>query len=311
MKTVNEELCKECGGRCCMNGSCLYGPEDFKEISVANFLRLYEEGKIMFSYVPETSDEETGWLVRPAQIDTERIQINIFSGNSQCINLKKNGCEIKDYYHRPRGAKLLIPKKLSNHDYGEDCKSYYDANKALEDWKPFQYIIKDTVYHILAEKRRTTKEFLFDHEVCTKCGGRCCSSCGCAFSPKDFKEISFSFLKRIMDRGFVSIVPISHIQTGLKKDVLTLKVRNLGSDVIEFEAHIARPCILWDQKTGCFFDDNDRPYGGKSLAPTPNIGCIMGYSFRQRAIDWLPYQEILEKLGEFYYEKNIPFEGII
>lgn len=288
MKIVNEELCKECGGTCCMNGGCLYEPEDFKKISVANFLRLYEEGKIMFSYIPETRDAKSGWLIRPAQTNTKGIQINIFGDNSQCINLKKNCCEL-----------------------GEACKLYYDINKVLEDWKPFQYIIEDTAYHILSEKRRTTKEFMFDHEVCTKCGGRCCSSCGCAFSPNDFKEISFSNLRRIMDRGFISIVPISHIQTGLEKDVLTLKVRNLGSDIIEFEAHIARPCILWDQKTGCFFDDADRPYGGKALAPTPNIGCIMGYSFRQRAIDWLPYQELLVKLGEFYYEKNIPFKGMI
>lgn len=303
MKTVNEEYV----GRCCMSGSCLYAPGDLKEISVAYFLRLYEEGNIMFSYVPETCNEEFGWLIRPAQINTARIQTNIFVGNSQCIHFKEGDCEIKDHNHRPRGAKLLV----SNHDYGEGCKSYYGITKALEDWKPFQYIIEDTAYHILAEKRRTTKEFLFDHEVCTKCGGRCCRSCGCAFSPNDFNEISFSFLKRIMDRGFISIVLISHKQTGLEKDVLTLKVRNLGSDVIEFEAHIARPCILWDSKTGCFFDDDDRPYGGKALAPTPNIGCVMGYSFRQRAIDWLPYQEILVKLCEFYYEKDIPFKGMI
>lgn len=301
MKNVNEELCKECG-----SGSCIYGPEDFKEISVAYFLRLYAEGKIMFSYVPKIENEECGWLIRPAQINTTRIQTNFFVGNSQCIHFKEGVCEIKDHNHRIRGAKPSIPKKI-----GEGCKTYYGVTKALKDWKPFQYIIEDTAYHILAEKRRTTREFLFDHEVCTKCGGRCCSSCGCAFSPNDFRKISFNSLKQIMDRGFISIVPISHIQTGLEKDVLTLKVRNLGSDVIEFEAHIARPCILWDRKTGCFFDDDDRPYGGKALIPTPNIGCIMGYSFRQRAIDWLPYQEILVKLGEFYYEKNIPFKGII
>lgn len=307
MKNVNVEY----GVRCCMSGSCLYGPKDFKEISVAYSLRLYEKGEIMFSYVPETRNGKSGWLIRPAQINTERIQTNIFVGNSQCIHLKEGCCEIKDYYHRPRGAELLIPKKIPDYDYGEDCKSNYGVNKALEDWKPFQYIIQDTAYHILAEKRRTTKGIFFDHEVCTKCRGRCCSACGCAFSPKDFKEISFSSLKRIMDKGFISIVPISHIQTGLEKDVLTLKVRNLGSDVIEFEAHIARPCILWDPKTGCFFDDDNRPYGGKALVPTPNIGCIMGYSFRQRAIDWLPYQEILLKLGEFYYEKDVPFAGMI
>lgn len=89
MKFENNELCRECGGKCCQASSCLYAPEDFKEISIEHFLRLYNEGKIMFSRVSQLDGGTpfNQWLVKPAQVATPRIQTNIMVGNSPCIHL--------------------------------------------------------------------------------------------------------------------------------------------------------------------------------------------------------------------------------
>lgn len=331
MKFENNELCKECGGKCCKSSSCLYAPEDFKEISVEHFLRLYNEGKIMFSQVTKADGgmPYSHWLIKPAQIDTPRIQPNILIGNSPCINLTESGCKIKDFYHRPRGGKLLEPKLVEIENCKpcyisasepeqpsisfkvEECKSYYTIKEALIEWQPFSVIIEATVEHILAEERLKIKEFHFEHEVCKLCEGRCCKVSGCSFAPSDFKEISYSYLKKIINKGFISIIIVPDIQTGFEEDILALKVRNKGVRVCDLEVNIARPCILWEE-TGCSFEDSDRPYGGKALVPyLPGIGCKMGYSYRQWAEDWKPYQKILEELYDYFSLKDIEFNGII
>ena len=42
-------------------------------------------------------------------------------------------------------------------------------------------------------------------EICKGCGGECCQRCGCDFSPDDFQEISFEYLKQQMEKGYISI----------------------------------------------------------------------------------------------------------
>ena len=171
------------------------------------------------------------WLIKPAQIDTPRIQPNILIGNSPCINLTESGCKIKDFYHRPRGGKLLEPKLVEIENCKpcyisasepeqpsisfkvEECKSYYTIKEALIEWQPFSVIIEATVEHILAEERLKIKEFHFEHEVCKLCEGRCCKVSGCSFAPSDFKEISYSYLKKIINKGFISIIIVPDIQT--------------------------------------------------------------------------------------------------
>lgn len=74
--------------------------------------------------------------------------------------------------------------------------------------------------------------------------------------------------------------------------------------------NIASPCVLLEP-TGCFFDKEDRPYGGKALQPTPTTGCDIGYSFRQCATDWEPYQDIIRELYKFYEKKDVKFNGVI
>ena len=41
--------------------------------------------------------------------------------------------------------------------------------------------------------------------ICAECGGTCCKSCGCHFSPSDFEDLSFDGLKKELQKGYISI----------------------------------------------------------------------------------------------------------
>jgi len=59
---------------------------------------------------------------------------------------------------------------------------------------------------MLAEK--LDNYFLINNEnkeVCSNCGGQCCKSMGCQFSPRDFKEITFEVLRQEINKGNISI----------------------------------------------------------------------------------------------------------
>lgn len=297
----NLDVCKKCGGKCCKRSSCAYAREDFRKIDFNELLKLYNEGKIAFSFVPALDEgDSAGWILMPPMLNTPRVQENIFQGNSQCSFLNAEGCK-EDYYHRPRGGRLLIP--LDN----EDCISLYDAKRALEDWKVFQWLINAVISYI---RTSDDKKVYFNHSVCKICEGACCKKSGCNFAPDDFKEITVPFLKEIINRGFISITKYPDIITGLGEDILVLKTRNVNAGIIDDDLLNDSPCILLSS-SGCEFADDDRPYGGKALKPNPTGPCIGGYSLRKAAEDWKPYQHILSELREYYKDKEIKYDGIM
>lgn len=304
---TNQKLCKKCGGRCCKKESCLYAPEDFEEITFENLLELYQKEQIMFSSVLDyTETKIKAWIVRPPQVDCERIQLNIWE-NSRCAFLTDTGCSY-DYHHRPRGAKLLIPREIA----GEMCcENMYDLETAANEWERYKELIEEVIHHIYATERMQKSEFTFDHIQCRICGGRCCKKTGCFFSPKDFKNMTFDKMKRIMQKGYISIVEIKEEQSGLENPVYALKIRNNGEHIVEPEPGIYEGCIVLE-KDGCPFDDEDRPYGGKALIPELLTGrsCAKGYSFRQVAEDWYPHQKLLIELIKEFDGKDIKYEGI-
>lgn len=42
-------------------------------------------------------------------------------------------------------------------------------------------------------------------EQCATCGGECCKSMGCHFSPNDFDDLSIESLEKIISEGDISI----------------------------------------------------------------------------------------------------------
>lgn len=151
-----------------------------------------------------------------------------------------------------------------------------------------------------------------DTRVCKECGGECCKRCGCEFSPDDFEEISFEFLKREIEKGFITIEFIDDSLYDQLDGMMILRVRNRRSPIVDC-AWKKTPCILLTPE-GCKLDYEHRPTGGKLLRPsTEKVGtifrrrkCSSTYSIAACCYEWWPHQKILFELAEYFKDKDIP-----
>lgn len=149
-------------------------------------------------------------------------------------------------------------------------------------------------------------------EICKECGGECCQRCGCNFSPDDFKEISFEYLKQQIEKGYISIEYIDGELIYDNWGVYILRARNQGMPIVDFGYHRA-PCILWTKENGCKLDYEHRPTGGKLLKPSEKKQqlffkaeriCPSNYSLRNCCYEWKPHQRILKELIDFFKDKD-------
>lgn len=157
-----------------------------------------------------------------------------------------------------------------------------------------------------------SKEKNENGQICSQCGGYCCNKCGCHFSPYDFKEITFEYLKKEMEKGHISIDSVDGECIYRRTDVLILRARNQDAPVVDLGYHRS-PCILLTD-TGCKLDYSHRPAGGRLLIPRVDLKdgkivrlrCPSKYSIEDCCREWLPYQPVLRGLKQYFEGKDIP-----
>lgn len=134
--------------------------------------------------------------------------------------------------------------------------------------------------------------------MCSKCGGQCCKNMGCHVSPTDLKEITLESIVAMMDE--TNCISLDWYE-GDPEDrsnndpFYFLRIKNDGASMID-PSWGGRCCLLTDD--GCPILFQYRPKGGRALQPGKN--CTDGYSKAQCAIDWKPYQEILDEVHSHY-----------
>lgn len=144
-----------------------------------------------------------------------------------------------------------------------------------------------------------------NRELCAKCGGECCKSMGCTFSPNDFKEeITKNSMIKLLETGLVSIDCYDGDPTKDENDysgdyinAYYPRIRNLPTkfsqaELVEYSW--SGQCGLL-KEDGCRLSFEYRPYQAKVLIPNEN-GCECAYSKQKCAIDWLPYHDIFEDI---------------
>lgn len=144
-------------------------------------------------------------------------------------------------------------------------------------------------------------------KLCSECGGKCCNNYGCYHHPNDFKELSVNYLKPLIERGNISID--SYDRSGSEKDkrlteqprTLFLRARHVDAPVVDFSFGGVCKMLVNNR---CSYSWEERPYGGKRLAPVSEGVCINDYNKQECALDWYPYQEILEELRVYFKEKD-------
>ena len=149
-------------------------------------------------------------------------------------------------------------------------------------------------------------------EICTECGGECCKRCGCHFSPDDFQEISFEFLKGEIEKGYISIGYIDGEVTYDDFGVYFLRIRNKNSPIVDF-GHSPNPCILL-KENGCKLTYEQRPSGGKLLIPSAELRttifgeqkrtCFSLYGIEKCAYEWKPHKALLYDLVQYFKDKD-------
>lgn len=158
-KNEDVNICRECGGRCCMNAPCHFSPEDFEDLSYRGLKRTLRKKKyisiVKFSkrFVEVSLDQsvggtlkhffflrirtsETGIAARAAEIEDDDF----------CMLLRKDGCEL-EYKDRPKGARLLIPKE------GSRCEQLYTVDDCVHDWIPYQKVL-EKLYKFFERKEK-------------------------------------------------------------------------------------------------------------------------------------------------------------
>lgn len=129
-------------------------------------------------------------------------------------------------------------------------------------------------------------------EECSKCKGKCCKNMGCHFSPSDFSEISFEFLKAEIEKGCISI----DWWEGDCGPEYFLRMRHKSAPIVD--PSWGGECILLTD-TGCPLPFERRPLGGRALKPRDNENCnctTTGYSKEDCKNEWKPYSSILSEL---------------
>lgn len=153
-----------------------------------------------------------------------------------------------------------------------------------------------------------------DSKLCKECGGKCCIKCGCHFSPRDFKEVTFKDLQNEIKKGYISIEWVDGEIILRPGGCYILRVRNEGKPIVDNDYQRTH-CILWTEDKGCKLDYENRPAGGRLLVPKRGYDpftkkqeymCYSKYEISNCCDEWMEYQEILRELVEFFRNRNYP-----
>lgn len=141
----------------------------------------------------------------------------------------------------------------------------------------------------------------FNHELCKKCGGKCCQY-PCGFTPDQMKEpITYESMSKLLKEGSYSLDYWDADYTRW----YYVRMRAVGAPVAD-DALQHHPCIMLTPE-GCKFNDDERPNEGRWLIPTSEGLCERrGWNKFDMGAIWLPYNDILTRLWNEYVEIERP-----
>lgn len=135
-ETIDKEMCRMCGGKCCKKCGCHFSPEDFGKISYELLKLKISKGYISIG-IYEYPEKGKGYFLKMRDKGSGIISNNEKTGG--CVYLTPNGCKFS-YKDRPKGGRMLIP--------GEDfCYNQYDYIDCCNDWFPYEHLIEKLIRH--------------------------------------------------------------------------------------------------------------------------------------------------------------------
>ncbi|WP_448375952.1 hypothetical protein [Fervidobacterium sp.] len=104
----NVEICKACGGKCCMSYPGLATPEDFGAPDRALMVKKLSDALLSGRWTIDWVNQEEGlYFVRPA---IKGLENSVFDHQyfGECTFLTMTGCELR-FNERPESCRMLIP----------------------------------------------------------------------------------------------------------------------------------------------------------------------------------------------------------
>ena len=150
-------------------------------------------------------------------------------------------------------------------------------------------------------------------ELCAECGGECCKTCGCHFSPDDFPKLTWESLEEEFWKGMITIEYVDGEQVYESFGAYIVRMRNVDGPAIEggyFRSQRAAPCIMWTEK-GCRLPYEKRPTGGRLLVPSRTEGgfytCRNSYNLSDCWHEWKAFDRLLSDFVEAHRGAEVPF----
>jgi len=142
-KYEDKEICKQCGGKCCIKSGCDYFVSDFSSMKMEELDKILntERVSIVASFnFKRLKNQKLVYevILSIRERNQNRDIIDLLSFKTRCASLTKNGCSY-DLEKRPSGGSSLIPNKDGL------CYSKVDRLKELKKWEPYQKILSKLV----------------------------------------------------------------------------------------------------------------------------------------------------------------------
>ena len=141
MFTKNEK-CKNCIEPCCLRNPCCYVPDDFWSMDKDYLEYLLELNLLCIDYYYNYSYSLESYYIRPRGYSDK----DEYSDYNPCIFYKEDRC-IFDKYERPIQPLLFISNQGG-------CFPIYTINQIVEDYKPYQEILKELYKKYSASKMK-------------------------------------------------------------------------------------------------------------------------------------------------------------
>lgn len=158
LELENSQICKECGGICCLRAPCHWSPRDIEDLSYEGLKKFLKEKKYISivrfpGYVTELgkcgfeNNRFSFYILRTRTRGTNIASIGKnLKKDDLCMLLKPDGCSIS-FEERPRGARLLVPKRE------EECEHLYDLYECISEWKDYQDVLRKLFWYFRLNKK--------------------------------------------------------------------------------------------------------------------------------------------------------------
>ena len=138
VKNEDLDICRECGGVCCLKSGCDYAASDFKDKTYNGFVEALSVGDKSIVAMIDFNMLNNGKFIPVPMLyirarNTNRDIIDLVSMKTKCSSLMSDGCS-HDYEHRPFGGKNLKPVR----ECEGPCTPVVEPMTILKGWMPYQ-----------------------------------------------------------------------------------------------------------------------------------------------------------------------------